>query len=79
MTKDTLRKLRHKQPVKLWDKQNKLIHHIQFNKQEKDFVCWQRFVRYTGTSSVKLWNSYLSLKDIDNIINTIKQNNEIKN
>jgi len=51
MTTNILRKLRHKQPVKLWDKQNKLMHHIQFNKQEKGFVCWQRFVRYPGSSS----------------------------
>ena len=75
MTTNILRKLRHKQPVKLWDKQNKLIHHIQFNKQEKGFVCWQRFVRYPGSYSAKLWNSYLSLKDIDNIINIIKLSN----
>lgn len=73
MTKETLMRLRHRQTIKIFDKSTKLIHHIQFNKKETGFVCWQRYVRYPGSNSVRLWNSYLSLKDIDNIIKNINK------
>lgn len=74
MTQNVLTKLRHKQAVKLFEKKTGLIHHIQFNKNEQKFVCWERYVKYPGTSAARLWNSYLSLKDIDNIIKNINKN-----
>ena len=73
MTQKVLTKLRHKQTVKLFEKKTGLIHHIQFNRKEQNFICWERYVKHPGTSSPRLWNSYLSLKDIDNLIKNLNK------
>ena len=71
MTKETLSKLRNKQPLRLFDRANKMFVHIQFNQKETGFVCWERWVSKDKTNWVN-HNKYLSLKDVDIILNQIK-------
>ena len=48
--------------------------HIQLNKKEK-FVCWERYMMAANgdRSTAVLHNSYLSLKDVINILSEPKQ------
>lgn len=67
MKTDTLILLRNKRPVTFFDKTTKIFTRIQFNKKEKDFVCWERWVSRDRKNWVN-HNLYLSLHDIDNIL-----------
>lgn len=71
MKANTLSTLRNRQSITLFDKSTKLFTHIQFNKKENDFVCWERWVSYDRRNWVN-HNLYLSLHDIDNILNNLK-------
>lgn len=73
MTIELLKKLRNRQPVKLFDKANKVFVQIQFNKKETDFICWERWVSKDKRNWVN-HNLYLSLKDVNTILNQIKNN-----
>ena len=73
MTKETLTKLRNRQPLRLFDRANKMFVHIQFNKKETGFVCWERWVSKDKSNWVN-HNLYLSLKDVRQIINNNKTN-----
>lgn len=64
---ETLKTLRDRQPLKLFDKANKMFVRIHFNKNEKKFVCWERWVSKDKINWVN-WNLYLSLKDVNNIL-----------
>lgn len=72
MTTEQLKKLRIKEPLRLFDTANKMFVTIQFNKKETKFVCWQRFHSLDRRNWVKQ-NDYLSLKDVDQILNSIKE------
>ena len=72
MQKDILTKLRNKQPVNLFSHDTKLFTRIQFNKKESSFVCWERWVSLDRRSWVN-HNLYLSLKDVNQIINLHKK------
>ncbi len=69
--KDIILKLRNRQPVKLWDKVNKIFIHIQLNKKD-DRICWQRF-HSLDRRNWREQNSYLRLKDVIQIINSLKR------
>lgn len=73
MKAETLKKLRDRKPVLLWDRANKLFVQIQFNKKEKGFVCWEKWVSKDRINWVN-HNLYLSLKDVRQIINNNKTN-----
>jgi hypothetical protein len=70
MKTETILKLRNKQTLNLFDRENKLFVKIQLNKKTKN-ICWQRFVSADKKNWIN-WNEYLSLKDISNIIDKIK-------
>jgi len=72
MKPEVLKKLRNRQPLRLWDSGNKLFVHIQYNAKENGFVCWERWVSKDKTHWVN-HNLYLSLHDVNNIINSLKQ------
>ena len=72
-----LSKLRNRQSICLYDKANKIFVLIQFNKTEKDFVCWQRFHSLDKRNWVNQ-NHYLSLKDVDQILKSISEKKETK-
>lgn len=67
---ETFKKLRTGEPVSRFDKANKMFVQIQLNKKEK-FICWERWVSKDKIKWVN-WNLYLSLKDVNNILNEIK-------
>jgi len=70
---ETLNKLRHRQRVTVFDHKAKLFTSIEINKKEH-FICFQRF----ESKDRRNWfeqNSYLSLKDCKQILETIKHNN----
>ena len=71
MTTQHLKKLRNRQPLRLWDSGNKLFVQIQYNHKEKDFVCWEKWVSKDRSNWVN-HNLYLSLHDVNNIINSLK-------
>lgn len=72
-TLDTIKKLRHKKSLNMFDRKENLFTKIQLNKKEK-FVCWQRFVSKDKCNWIN-WNDYLSLKDVLNIQSKIISNN----
>jgi len=61
MTNDRLIKLRHRQPVRLFDSKEKLFHQIQIN-PSTHFICWQRWVSKDRRNWIK-WNDCLTLKE----------------
>ena len=70
---DTIKTLRDRQPLKLYDAHTRMFVTIQLNKKEKAFVCWERWV----SSDRKNWvchNEFLSLKDVRQILNEISYN-----
>lgn len=75
MKAGTLISLRNKRPVTFFDKTTKIFTRIQFNKNENDFVCWERWISRDRKNWVN-HNLYLSLHDIDNILKTIKANKQ---
>jgi len=77
MTKEQLIKLRNRQPLRLYDRVNKIFVQIQLNKKETKFVCWQRFHSLDKRNWVEQ-NSYLSLKDVDSILKKIAEKKETK-
>jgi hypothetical protein len=72
MTKEHLQTLRNRKCLNFFDKVNKLFVKIQFNHKEKDFVCWERYVSLDRRSWVN-HNLYLSLHDVNNIIESFKK------
>lgn len=72
MTPETLMKLRNRQPLRLFDKSEKLFHTIQLNRSTS-FICWQRFVSRDRKNWTK-HNETLTLKDVNQIIEQIKSN-----
>ena len=75
MTKEQLLKLRKKKDLILFDRIDKMFVGFKFNTTD-DKVCWKRFVSKDRRNWV-CWNEYLSLKDVDKIINTIKNKIEL--
>lgn len=65
-----IKTLRDRHSLKLFDRKEKLFIHLQLNKKETGFICWQRFVS-KDRRNWKEWNSYLSLKDCWNIIKSL--------
>jgi hypothetical protein len=74
MNKEQLKKLRDRDSLKLFDKKNKLFVRIQLNKKEA-FICWERWVSKDKSNWVN-WNLCLSLKDVANVLNDIKEGNK---
>lgn len=72
MTPETLTKLRNRQPLRLFDKSEKLFQTIQLNRSTS-FICWQRFVS-KDRKNWQHWNECLSLKEVNQIIEQIKSN-----
>jgi len=70
---EAIKNLRNRQAVTLFDRKNKTFTRLQINKKEH-FICFQRF----ESKDRRNWfeqNSYLSLKDCKQILETIKHNN----
>jgi len=61
MHTERLIKLRNRQPVTLWDTNEKLFHRIQLNKTTP-FICWERWVSRNKTNWIK-WNECLTLRE----------------
>jgi len=69
----TVKALRDKKPLKLFDSETKYFHHLQLNKYA-DKICWQHFVS-TNKKNWQEWNSYLSIKDVLSIRAKVITNN----
>lgn len=67
---ETVKKLRNKQRINLYDSTNKVFIAIQFNKKEKGFVCWERWVSKDRNNWIN-HNLYLSIKDVLSIRNDL--------
>lgn len=67
-----LSKLRNRKCINVFDTKEKTFMKIQLNKKE-NFICWERYVSKDRQNWV-LHNSYLSLHDIENILNKIREN-----
>ena len=73
----TIKRLRNRENITLFDSGTKLFHRIQLNKTTP-FICWQRFVSTNRNNWVK-HNECLSLKEIVQLQTQIKFNrNRIK-
>jgi len=72
---EVIKNLRHKQPLNMFDRKEKLFVKIQFNKKETKFICWQRFVSKDRSNWVN-WNEYLSLKGVMQVRQQIIDNNK---
>jgi hypothetical protein len=72
-TTETIKTLRHGNPLNMFDRKEKLFVKIQLNRQEK-FICWQRFVSKDRRNWIN-WNKYLSLKDVMQVRQQIIDNN----
>ena len=68
-----VKQLRNGQKVVIFDHKEKLFTAIQINKKENR-VCFQRFVSKDRINWTE-WNRYLTLKDCNQILETIKTNN----
>ena len=68
MNTNHLQLLRDRKPLSLFDRTEKLFTQFQFNFKENDFVCWKRYVSKDRRNWI-CWNEFLSLKDINSIIN----------
>lgn len=69
-----IKKLRDRENLRLWDRTDKTIVHIQLNKREQ-YVCFERFVSKDKRNWKKL-NGYLSLRDVWNILKEMKEKRE---
>ena len=61
-TLDVIGKLRRREPVKLFDRSNKVFHHIQINSKAKS-ICWMRYISKDRQNWI-LQNEYLSLREV---------------
>lgn len=75
MTREQLLKLRNRKDLILYDRIDKMFVGFKLNTSDNR-ICWKRFVSKDRRNWV-CWNEYLSLKDVDNIINTIKNKIEL--
>lgn len=73
MNDNHLQKLRNGKPIKLWDSLHRIFVHIQLNRKDER-VCWERWVSKDRFNWVN-HNKYLSLKDVANILEQVKENN----
>jgi hypothetical protein len=74
MIPQNLLKLRSGKDLILFDKIEKLYVGFKLNTNEK-MVCWKRLISEDKRNWV-CWNEYLSLKDVDGIINDLKTKSE---
>ena len=70
MTHQNLLTLRNSKDLILFDRIEKMFVGFKLNTNEK-MICWKRLVSKDRRNWV-CWNEYLSLKDVNNIINELK-------
>lgn len=70
MKLETLKKLRNKEPLKIYNSKLKVFHQFQLNKEAKH-VCWKHYVSKDRKNWINI-NLFLSLKDIDSYLTLIK-------
>ena len=70
MTTQNLSTLRNGENLILFDRIEKMFVGFKLNTNEK-MICWKRFVSRDRRNWI-CWNEYLSLKDVDGIINELK-------
>lgn len=64
---ELIKKLRDRQPVKLFNSADKVFTQIQLNRKAS-VICWERWVSKDRKNWVNV-NLYLSLKDVASILN----------
>ena len=77
MTHQNLVRLRNGKDLILFDRIEKMFVGFKLNTNEK-MICWKRMVSKDRRNWV-CWNEYLSLKDVDGIINELKSKRNRKN
>ena len=77
MTLQNLVRLRNGNDLILFDRIEKMYVGFKLNTNEK-MICWKRIVSKDHRNWV-CWNEYLSLKDVDGIINELKTKTNHKN
>lgn len=77
MTPQNLVRLRNGNDLILFDRIEKMFVGFKLNKNEK-MICWKRMVSKDRRNWV-CWNEFLSLKDVNNIINELKNKTNRKN
>ena len=77
MTHQNLVRLRNGKDLILFDRVEKLYVGFKLNANEK-MICWKRLVSKDRRNWI-VWNEYLSLKDVDGIINELKTKTNHKN
>ncbi len=77
MTPQNLARLRNRYDLILFDRVEKLYVGFKLNANEK-MICWKRMVSKDRKNWV-CWNEYLSLKDVNGIINELKNKTNRKN
>lgn len=70
---DLVRKLRNRQTVRFFDRNNKIFIAFCINRNEKCSVFWEKHVSLDKRNWVKQ-NEYLSLKDVLRIVDRINVN-----
>jgi hypothetical protein len=74
MTAQNLNCLRNGKDLILFDRIEKMFVGFKLNKNAKN-ICWKRLVSKDKRNWI-VWNEYLSLKEVDNMINELKTNTE---
>ena len=77
MTLQNLVRLRNGNDLILFDRIEKMYVGFKLNTNEK-MICWKRLVSKDRRNWI-VWNEYLSLKDVDGIINELKTKKNRKN
>jgi len=77
MTTQNLARLRAGNDIILFDRFEKLYVGFKLNKSEQ-IVCWKRLVSKDKRNWIT-WNKYLSLKEVDAIINELRNKTKRKN
>ena len=77
MTLPNLLTLRNGKDLILFDRIEKMFVGFKINTNEK-MVCWKRLVSKDKRNWI-VWNEYISLKDVDGIINELKSKTNRKN
>ena len=77
MTHQNLVRLRNGKDLILFDRIEQIYVGFKLNTNEK-MICWKRMVSKDRRNWV-CWNEYLSLKDVDGIINELKTKTNHKN
>ncbi len=77
MTTQNLSTLRNGENLILFDRIEKMFVGFKLNTNEK-MICWKRMVSKDHRNWI-CWNEYLSLKDVDGIINELKSKTNRKN